>query len=235
MIATTLWSSEIMRILVVEDEIKAADFLRKALVSESFAVDVSHRGDEALEMALGTGYDAIVLDIMLPGRDGLSVLRTLRERGNNSPVLLLSARSHIDEKVEGLNAGADDYLPKPFALEELTARVKALCRRGGESRSVQLRVGNLVLDTVTRYAQRGKRKIELSAREYRLLEYFMRHPGRVCSRMLLLEKVWDYDFDPGTNLVDVTIRRLRDRLDDPGGEPLIHTVRGQGYLMQAKP
>ena len=235
MIATTLWSSEIMRILVVEDEIKAADFLRKALVSESFAVDVCHRGDEALEMALGTGYDAIVLDIMLPGRDGLSVLRTLRERGNNSPVLLLSARSHIDEKVEGLNAGADDYLPKPFALEELTARVKALCRRGGESRSVQLRVGNLVLDTVTRYAQRGKRKIELSAREYRLLEYFMRHPGRVCSRMLLLEKVWDYDFDPGTNLVDVTIRRLRDRLDDPGGEPLIHTVRGQGYLMQAKP
>ena len=235
MIATTLWSSEIMRILVVEDEIKAADFLRKALVSESFAVDVSHRGDEALEMALGTGYDAIVLDIMLPGRDGLSVLRTLRERGNNSPVLLLSARSHIDEKVEGLNAGADDYLPKPFALEELTARVKALCRRGGESRSVQLRVGNLVLDTVTRYAQRGKRKIELSAREYRLLEYFMRHPGRVCSRMLLLEKVWDYDFDPGTNLVDVTIRRLRDRLDEPGGEPLIHTVRGQGYLMQAKP
>ena len=224
-----------MRILVVEDEIKAADFLRKALVSESFAVDVSHRGDEALEMALGTGYDAIVLDIMLPGRDGLSVLRTLRERGNNSPVLLLSARSHIDEKVEGLNAGADDYLPKPFALEELTARVKALCRRGGESRSVQLRVGNLVLDTVTRYAQRGKRKIELSAREYRLLEYFMRHPGRVCSRMLLLEKVWDYDFDPGTILVDVTIRRLRDRLDDPGGEPLIHTVRGQGYLMQAKP
>lgn len=223
-----------MRILVVEDEIKAADFLRKALSSESFAVDVSHRGDAALEMALETAYDAIVLDIMLPGRDGLSVLRVLRARGNNTPVLLLSARSHLTERVDGLNAGADDYLPKPFALEELTARVKALCRRSGESRSVQLRVGNLVLDTVTRLAQRGSQKIELSAREYRLLEYLMRHPGRVCTRMLLLEKVWDYDFDPGTNLVDVTVRRLRERLDSPGEEALIHTVRGQGYMMIAR-
>ena len=229
-----LLSSKIMRILVVEDEIKAADFLQKALSSENFAVDVSHRGDEALDLALNTGYDAIVLDIMLPGRDGLSVLKTLRDRGNNCPVLLLSARSHLNEKVEGLNAGADDYLSKPFALEELTARVKALCRRGGESRSVQLRVGNLVLDTITRSAVRGAQRIELSAREYRLLEYFMRHPGRVCSRMVLLEKVWDYDFDPGTNLVDVTVRRLRDRLDAPGEELLIHTARGQGYLMISK-
>lgn len=223
-----------MKILVVEDEVKAADFLRKALSSESFAVDVSHRGDSALEMALETPYDAIVLDIMLPGRDGLSVLRVLRERGNNTPVILLSARSHLTERVDGLNAGADDYLPKPFALEELTARVKALCRRSGESRSVQLRVGNLVLDTVTRMAQRGAHRIELSAREYRLLEYMMRHPGRVCTRMLLLEKVWDYDFDPGTNLVDVTVRRLRERLDFPGEEALIHTVRGQGYMMTSR-
>ena len=229
-----LLSSKIMRILVVEDEIKAADFLQKALLSENFAVDVSHRGDEALNRALNTGYDAIVMDIMLPGRDGLSVLKMLRDRGNNCPVLLLSARSHLNEKVEGLNAGADDYLSKPFALEEFTARVKALCRRGGESRSVQLRVGNLVLDTVTRSAVRGSQRIELSAREYRLLEYFMRHPGRVCSRMVLLEKVWDYDFDPGTNLVDVTVRRLRDRLDAPGEELLIHTARGQGYLMISK-
>lgn len=224
-----------MRILVVEDEIKAADFLQKALASENFAVDVSHHGDEALEMALNKGYDAIVLDIMLPGRDGLSVLRVLRDRGNNCPVLMISARSNINEKVEGLNAGADDYLAKPYALEELTARVKALCRRGGENRSVQLKVGNLVLDTVTRAAVRGPLRIELSAREYRLLEYFMKHPGRVCSRMVLLEKVWDYDFDPGTNLVDVTVRRLRDRLDAPGEEQLIHTIRGQGYLINAKP
>ena len=224
-----------MRILVVEDEVKAADFLEKALSSENFAVDVCHHGDEALEMALNKGYDAIVLDIMLPGRDGLSVLRALRDRGSNCPVLMISARSRLNEKVEGLNAGADDYLAKPYALEELTARVKALCRRGGESRSVQLRAGNLVLDTVTRSAVRGPLRIELSAREYRLLEYFMKHPGRVCSRMVLLEKVWDYDFDPGTNLVDVTVRRLRDRLDAPGEEQLIHTIRGQGYLINAKP
>jgi DNA-binding response OmpR family regulator len=223
-----------MKVLVVEDEVKAAEFLRKALAGENFAVDLCHRGDEALEKALEVPYDVIVLDIMLPGRDGLSVLRVLRERGLNTPVLLLSARSHVNERVDGLNAGADDYLAKPFALEELTARVKALCRRGGESRSVQLRVGNLVLDTVTRTAKRGPQRIELSAREYRLLEFFMRHPGRVCTRMLLLEKVWDYDFDPGTNLVDVTVRRLRDRMDGPGEEPLIHTVRGQGYLMKAR-
>ncbi len=223
-----------MKILVVEDEVKAAEFLRKALTGESFAVEVCHRGDEALEKALENAYDVIVLDIMLPGRDGLSVLRVLRERGNSTPVLLLSARSHVTERVDGLNAGADDYLAKPFALEELSARVKALCRRGGESRSIQLRVGNLVLDTVSRLAVRGAQKIELSAREYRLLEYFMRHPGRICTRMLLLEKVWDYDFDPGTNLVDVTVRRLRDRMDGPGEEPLIHTVRGQGYFMKAR-
>ena len=205
-----------MKILVVEDEVKAAEFIRKSLTGEGFVVEVCHRGDEALEQALENSYDAIVLDIMLPGRDGLSVLRVLRERGNQTPVLLLSARSHLNERVDGLNAGADDYLPKPFALEELTARVKALCRRGGESRSVQLRVGNLVLDTVTRIAQRGEQRIELGGREYRLLEFFMKHPGRICTRTLLLEKVWDYDFDPGTNLVDVTVRRLRERMDGPG-------------------
>lgn len=224
-----------MKILVVEDEAKAAEFIRKSLTGEGFVVQVCHRGDEALEQALENSYDAIVLDIMLPGRDGLSVLRVLRERGNQTPVLLLSARSHLNERVDGLNAGADDYLPKPFALEELTARVKALCRRSGESRSVQLRVGNLVLDTITRIAQRGEQRIELGGREYRLLEFFMRHPGRICTRTLLLEKVWDYDFDPGTNLVDVTVRRLRERMDGPGEEPLIHTVRGQGYQMSARP
>ena len=226
--------ADAMKILVVEDEVKAAEFVRKALTSGGFAVEVCHRGDEALAQALENSYDAIVLDIMLPGRDGLSVLRVLRERGNQTPVLLLSARSHLNERVEGLNAGADDYLPKPFALEELTARVKALCRRGCESRNVELRVGNLVLDTITRMAQRGPQKFELSAREFRLLEYFMRHPGCVCTRMLLLEKVWDYDFDPGTNLVDVTVRRLRERMDGPGEDPLIHTVRGQGYMMNVR-
>jgi two-component system OmpR family response regulator len=224
-----------MKILVIEDEVKAAEFVRKALTGEQCEVDVCHRGDEGLDRALANPYDAIVLDIMLPGRDGLSVLRVLRERGNNTPVLLLSARSHVTERVDGLNAGADDYLAKPFALEELSARVKALCRRSGESRSVHLKVGNLVLDTVTRLARRGSQKVELSAREFRLLEFLMRHPGQVCTRMLLLEKVWDYDFDPGTNLVDVAVRRLRDRLEVPGGEPLIHTIRGQGYMIMTPP
>ncbi len=224
-----------MKILVVEDEAKAAEFIRKSLTGDGFVVEVCHRGDEALEEALEKSYDVIVLDIMLPGRDGLSVLRVLRERGNRTPVLLLSARSHLNERVEGLNAGADDYLPKPFALEELTARVKALCRRSGASRSVQLRVGNLVLDTITRIAQRGEQRIELAGREYRLLEFFMRHPGQICPRTLLLERVWDYDFDPGTNLVDVTVRRLRERIDAAGEETLIHTVRGQGYQMSARP
>jgi DNA-binding response OmpR family regulator len=223
-----------MKVLIVEDEVKVAEFLRKALQSEGFSVEVSLRGDEALQMALEGVYDGIVLDIMLPVRDGLSVLRVLREKGLQTPVLLLSARSHLTERVDGLNAGADDYLAKPFALEELTARVKALCRRRGESRNVQLRMGNLVLDTITRIAQRGAQKMELSAREFRLLEFLMRHPGQVCTRMLLLEKVWDYDFDPGTNLVDVTVRRLRERMESPGEEALIHTVRGQGYMMKAK-
>lgn len=223
-----------MRILVVEDEVKAADFLRKALGAEGFNVDVVHRGDVALEMAMQGGYGAIVLDIMLPGQDGLSVLRALRERGQATPVLLLSARSHLSERVDGLNAGADDYLAKPFALEEVCARVKALCRRGADPRGSQLRVGNLVLDTNSRIAQRGAQRVELSAREYRLLEYFMRHAGQVCTRALLLEKVWDYDFDPGTNLVDVTVRRLREHFEGLGEAELIHTVRGRGYVMEER-
>ena len=221
-----------MRVLVVEDEKKTASFIRKALQAESFAVDVSHDGAEALMMASNTPFDAIVLDIMLPGRDGLSVLRQLREQQNRTPVLLLSARGQVDERVEGLNAGADDYLPKPFALAELIARVRSLGRRGSEPKSATLRVGDLTLDTVTRQAQRGGKSFELTTREYRLLEFLMRSPGRICGRMAILEKVWDYDFDPGTNLVDVYVKRLREKIDD-GFEPkLLHTVRGVGYVMK---
>jgi len=222
----------VMRVLVVEDEKKTAAFIRKALQAESFAVDVSHDGTEALALAQGTPFDAIVLDIMLPGRDGLSVLRQLRGQRNQTPVLLLSARGQVDERVEGLNAGADDYLPKPFALAELVARVRSLGRRGGEPKSVVLRVADLSLDTITREAQRGGRTHELTTREYRLLEYLMRSAGRICGRMAILEKVWDYDFDPGTNLVDVYIKRLREKLDE-GFEPkLLHTVRGMGYVLK---
>src|SRR4051812_14873586 len=221
-----------MRVLVVEDERKTASFIRKALQAESFAVDVTANGNEALLMANATPFDAIVMDIMLPGRDGLSVLRQLREQKNSTPVLLLSARGQVNERVDGLNAGADDYLPKPFALAELIARVRALGRRANEPVTLQLRVRDLVLDTVTHVARRGDRKIELTAREYRLLEFLMRTPGRICGRMAILEKVWDYNFDPGTNLVDVYVKRLREKLDDGFDVKLLHTVRGVGYVIK---
>ena len=221
-----------MRVLVVEDEKKTAAFIRKALQAEGFAVDVCANGDDALAAAATTDFDGLVLDIMLPGRDGLSVLRQLRERGNKTPVLLLSARGEVNERVEGLDAGADDYLPKPFVIAELVARVRALGRRGSETKSTVLRVGDLTLDTVSHRAQRGGKMFELTAREFRLLEFLMRSTGRICGRMSIIEKVWDYDFDPGTNLVDVYVKRLREKIDD-GFEPkLLQTVRGIGYVMK---
>jgi two-component system, OmpR family, response regulator len=221
-----------MHVLVVEDEKKTASFIRKALQAEGFAVDVCHRGDEALAVALATPFDGIVLDIMLPGREGLSVLRQLRDQKNRTPVLLLSARGEVNERIEGLNAGADDYLPKPFVVAELVARVRALGRRGTESAAPRLRVGDLTLDTVLHRAERRGKYFDLTAREFRLLEFFMRSPGRICGRMSIIENVWDYDFDPGTNLVDVYVKRLREKIDD-GFEPkLLHTVRGAGYVLK---
>jgi DNA-binding response OmpR family regulator len=221
-----------MRVLVVEDEKKTASFIRKALQAEGFAVDLCHHGDEALTAALATEFDGIVLDIMLPGRDGLSVLRQLREQKNHTPVLLLSARGEVNERVEGLDAGADDYLPKPFAVAELVARVRALGRRGTESKSPLLRVGDLTLDTVLHRVERDGKYFDLTAREFRLLEFFMRSPGRICGRMSIIEKVWDYDFDPGTNLVDVYVKRLREKIDDGFETKLLHTVRGAGYVLK---
>ena len=221
-----------MRVLVVEDEKKTASFIRKALQAEGFAADVCHDGNDALLAATTTAFDAIVLDIMLPGRDGLSILRQLRNRRNTTPVLLLSARGEVNERIEGLNAGADDYLPKPFVLAELVARLRALGRRGTETKPIVLRVADLTLDTLTRQARRGGTVVELADREFRLLEFLMRSPGRICGRMAILEKVWDYDFDPGTNLVDVYIKRLREKID-AGVEPkLLHTVRGVGYVLK---
>jgi DNA-binding response OmpR family regulator len=224
-----------MRVLVVEDEKKTASFIRKALQVEGLAVDVCYHGDEALAAASTAPFDAIVLDIMLPGRDGLSVLRQLRERKISTPVLLLSARGEVNERVEGLNAGADDYLPKPFVIAELVARVRALGRRSGESKSTVLRFADLELDTVTHKARRGEKVFELTAREYRLLEFLLRSPNRICGRMAILEKVWDYDFDPGTNLVDVYIRRLREKIDADYEIKLLHTVRGVGYVLKETP
>jgi heavy metal response regulator len=221
-----------MRILVVEDEKKTASFIRKALQAEGFAVDMCGNGDDALAAAAATPFDALVLDIMLPGRDGLSVLSQLRERKNATPVLLLSARGEVNERVAGLNAGADDYLPKPFIIAELVARVRALVRRGGDNKSIVLRLADLALDTISHEVKRGNAKIELTVREYRLLEFLLRNTGRICGRMSIIEKVWDYDFDPGTNLVDVYVKRLREKIDD-GFEPkLLHTVRGIGYVLK---
>jgi DNA-binding response OmpR family regulator len=224
-----------MRVLVVEDEKKTASFIRKALQAEGFAVDACGNGDDALAATAATRFDALVLDIMLPGRDGLSVLRQLRESGNRTPVLLLSARGEVYERVEGLDAGADDYLPKPFVIAELAARVRALGRRGDETKSTVLRVADLTLDTVTHKATRGDHAFDLTAREMRLLEFLMRAPGRVCSRMAIIEKVWDYDFDPGTNLVDVYIKRVREKIDEDFEPKLLHTVRGIGYVIKETP
>jgi DNA-binding response OmpR family regulator len=224
-----------MRLLIVEDDNKTAAFVAKALKAEGFAVDLMRDGDEALAALEVTPFDAVVLDIMLIGRDGLSVLKQMRERGNQTPVLLLSARGALNDRVEGLNAGAEDYLPKPFALEELIARVRALVRRSSGVKTPVLRVGDLTLDTISRVAERGGRKIELTTREYRLLEYLMRSAGRVCSRMMILEKVWDYSFDPGSNLVDVYVGKLREKIDAGREVKLLHSVRGEGYVMKESP
>jgi len=224
-----------MRVLVVEDDRKTASFISKALKGEGFAADILSDGDQALAALTTTAFDAVVLDIMLPGRDGLSIVRQLRARGNHTPVLLLSARGQVNERVEGLDAGADDYLAKPFALDELLARVRAMVRRAEGTASTVLRLADLSLDTTTRTAQRGNRVIELTTREYRLLELLMRSPGRICGRMMIIEKVWDYDFDPGSNIVDVYVRRLRGKIDDGFERKLLHSVRGVGYVMKDSP
>jgi DNA-binding response OmpR family regulator len=221
-----------MRVLVVEDNKKTALFISKALKAEGFAVDQCHDGNEAWLMIQSTSFDAVILDIMLPGLDGLSLVRQLRKCENKTPILLLSAHGEVGERVEGLNAGAEDYLAKPFALSELMARVRALGRRGGNTNSPLLRVCDLELDTIMRTARRGARKLELTAKEFRLLELFMASSGRVYSRMMILEKVWDYSFDPGSNIVDVYIHKLREKVDDGFDVKLLHSVRGEGYVLK---
>ena len=221
-----------MRVLVVEDQKKTASFVRKSLKAEGFVVDMLHDGTEALAAIGQTPFDVIVLDVMLPGRDGLSIVRQMRERGINIPVLLLTARGEVSERVEGLNAGADDYLSKPFALDELVARVRALGRRVGDNKSPIVRVGDLVLNPVTREVKRGSKVIDLARREFMLLEFLMRSSGRICGRMAIVEKVWDYDFDPGSNLVDVYVMRLREKMDSEFEGKMLHTIRGVGYLLK---
>lgn len=222
-----------MKVLVVEDEKKIAAFIRKGLEAQGFTVDVSHHGDEGFTAATTRPYDAIVLDIMLPGRDGLSILRNLRERRMAVPVILLTARGELNERLEGLNLGADDYLTKPFFIEELIARLHVVTRRAsGASQSI-LAVGDLTVNLLTREVTRGERRIELTAREFELLEHLARSPGRVLTRAQICERVWNYDFDPGTNLVEVYIQRLRKKVDGEGEPRLIETIRGVGYRMKS--
>lgn len=223
-----------MKVLIVEDEKKIASLIRKDLEARGFIVEVAHHGDEGYDLATTRPYDVLVLDIMLPGRDGLSILRNLRERGMDVPVLLLTARSELNERLEGLNLGADDYLTKPFYVEELGARVQALGRRAsGHARSL-LEVEDLSLNLLTREVVRGGRQIELTNREFVLLERLMRSPGRVFTRSQILEQVWDSDFDPGSNLVDVYVQRLRKKVDGESAERLIETIRGVGYRVRGQ-
>ena len=218
-----------MKALVVEDEKKIASFVCQGLEERGFVVDVCHRGDDGFELATTRRYDVVLLDIMLPGRDGLSILRSLRERKNAVPVILLTARGQLNERVEGLNLGADDYVAKPFFLDELVARVHAVLRRAsGEELSV-LQAGDLIVNLITREVRRAGTLIELTSREFALLTCLMNSPGRVFTRTQLCEHVWNYHHDPGTNLVDVYVQRVRKKIADDPAAPLIETIRGVGY------
>jgi heavy metal response regulator len=222
-----------VRILVVEDERKVASFIKKGLEEEGYAVDVAADGEEGLVMALTRVHDLIILDIRLPRRDGLRVLQALRHDGVTAPVLLLTVRATIEDKVLGLDAGADDYLTKPFAFQELVARVRALLRRRAEGEPTVLHIGDLTLDPARRTVTRGDEKIDLTPREFALLDYFMRNPGRVLTRTMIAEHVWDYSFDTSTNVIDVYVNYLRKKVD-AGREPkLLHTMRGVGYVLKA--
>jgi two-component system OmpR family response regulator len=221
-----------MRALVVEDEVKMAALIRRGLVEEGYAADVARTGEEALWMARATPYDAIVLDVMLPGRNGLEVCRSLRESGVWSPILMLTARDGVEDRVSGLDSGADDYLSKPFSFAELLARLRALTRRGPSERPAVLEVGTLRLDPATRQAWRGEAEVDLSAKEFALLETFMRNPGDVLTRLDLLEHAWDYGYENRSNVVDVYVRYLRAKIDRPFGVDSIETLRGVGYRLR---
>ncbi|TLD70507.1 response regulator transcription factor [Phragmitibacter flavus] len=223
-----------MNILTVEDDPRTADAIRHGLEEAGWNADLLTRGDEAVQRISTQAYDAVIMDIMLPGCDGLSAVRQLRNMSNSTPVLLLSARGDVDQRISGLNAGADDYLPKPFSMAEVIARVRAITRRGGEAGAILLRLADLTLNVPQRTAQRAGRSIELSPREFRLLEVLLQNVGNVCTRTELLRQVWDYAFDPGTNLVDVYIRKLREKVDYGYDLPLLHTVRGVGYQLSDK-
>lgn len=223
-----------MRLLLVEDDEKIAGFVEKGLKSSGFAVDVARTGPEGLDMALGADFDTLIIDIMLPGMDGFALIEKLRAKGKNTPIIVLSARGRVGDRVKGLEAGADDYLTKPFSFSELLARVQALIRRAGNSTEpVSLSYGDLSVDIVKRQVKRGDDVIDLQPLEFSLLEYLVRNRERVVSKTMIMEHVWNYNFDPMTNVVEARICRLRDKIDKGYTNKLIHTVRGAGYVLKA--
>jgi two-component system, OmpR family, response regulator len=225
-----------MKILIIEDDRQAAAYLVKAFREVGIIADHALDGETGYHMAAENGYDVLVIDRMLPKRDGLSIISELREKGNDTPVLILSALGQVDDRVTGLRAGGDDYLPKPYAFSELNARVEVLGRRKGASRDADTlyRVGDLELDRLSHEVRRAGREINLQPREFRLLEYLMRHAGHVVTRTMLLENVWDYHFDPQTNVIDVHISRLRSKIEKDFDQPMLRTVRGAGYMIKAE-
>jgi DNA-binding response OmpR family regulator len=223
---TVTENRETMKLLVIEDEKKVANFI------QNYSVECAYDGEAGLEKALNNEFDGIILDLMLPRRDGISILRELRARGVTTPVLILTAKGTTQDKIIGLDSGADDYLAKPFHFEELTARVRSMLRRSSVEKTTQLKLADLVLDTVSHKAKRGETDIELTAREYALLEYLMRNDNRVLSRSVITQHVWSYSFYADSNLVDVYINRLRNKIEVDGGARLIHSIRGVGYVMR---
>jgi two-component system copper resistance phosphate regulon response regulator CusR len=223
-----------MKLLIVEDEPKVGDYLKQGLSEAGFVVDLERDGNDGLHAALEGEYDLVVLDVMLPGLDGWQVLQAIRHEGKQTPVLFLTARDRTEERVKGLELGADDYLVKPFAFSELLARVRTLLRRGRITESPVLKVADLELDLLRRRALRGRERIDLTAKEFALLELFMRRQGEVLPRSLIASQVWDMNFDSDTNAIDVAVRRLRAKVDDPFEPKLIHTVRGMGYVLEVK-
>lgn len=221
-----------MRILVIEDETKVGSFIKRALEEESYAVDLCEDGAQGLDMALIGSYDLIMIDLMIPSLPGLEVLTRLRRAKIQTPVLILTAQSKVDQRVKGLDAGADDYLTKPFAIDELLARVRALLRRRPAESPGVLQVDDLVLNPATREVTRGGQRIDLTVKEYALLEYFMRHAGRVLTRPMISDHVWNQDFDTFTNVIDVYVNYLRNKIDRGRSKKLIHTIRGSGYMLK---
>jgi len=223
----------VMRLLIIEDDRDAADYLVKAFREVGHVADAAIDGEEGFGMALDGQYDVLIVDRMLPKLDGLTVIGNLRDKGVETPVLILSALGQVDDRVKGLRAGGDDYLPKPYSFSELLARVEVLSRRrGGRGEETVLRVGDLSLDRMSREVRRGEEEVSLQPREFRLLEYLMKHAGQVVTRTMLLENVWDYHFDPQTNVIDVHISRLRSKIDKGFSQPLLHTIRGAGYMIR---